>query len=148
MSSSILLSLLAVLTTSSVPSLQSFSAWPSTACTSWVTSTTVAQEHISFSIPWHNTTHGTSPGATTTSSGWELLQETMHASAMSSVSLCAMPTCEHWKTAMASACYHWQHGRWRNMKTTLARASSPEPVEVPTSLTRRHAASWLRCTRL
>ena len=49
---------------------------------------------------------------------------------------------------MASACCHWPHGRWRNMKMTPARASSPEPVEVPTNLTRRHAASWLRCTRL
>ena len=148
MSSSIPLSLLAVLTTSSVPSQQSFSAWPSTVCTSWVTSTTVAQGHTSSSIPWHSTTHGTSPGATTTSSGWELLRATMPASAMSFVSPCAMPTCEHWKTAMASACCRWPHGRWRNMKTTPARASSPEPVEVPTNSTRRHAASWLRCTRL
>ena len=93
----------------------------------------------SFSIRWPSTTNGTSRGETTTSCGWVLQQATTPASATSSGCRCAMPTCAHWRMAMASVCCRWQRGPWSNMTTTNVQALPPLPAEAHANSTRRQA---------
>ena len=91
-------------TTLSSRSPRSSSAWPSTTCTWWATSSTAAAALPRLWTACSPTIHSTSSGATTTCCGWALRPVSPPASQRCCATTYATTITRSWRTTTASRC--------------------------------------------